>query len=123
VPHRILIIEDERIIADTLGIILRKRGFECDVAYSAGEALAAAKKAGPHLILGDISLPDGSGLTVVSEIAKWYPECRVILLTGRYSNLRDAQDWVRSHAIPARILTKPLLPALLLQEMDEILRA
>lgn len=122
-PHKILIIEDERIIADTLAIILSKRGFDCYVAYAAAEAVALAEKNCPDLILADISLPDTSGLNAVSAITVHCPECRVLLLTGRYSNLRAAREWVRSHTIPARILIKPLLPPVLLQEVEELLRA
>jgi len=122
VLQKILIVEDERIIADTLAIILRKRGFDCCVAYSAREALALAENNCPALILADISLPDLSGLHVVSEITGRCAECRVLLLTGRYSNLRAAREWIRSHPARARILTKPLLPAVLLQEVDEMLQ-
>lgn len=120
--NKLLIVEDDRIIADTLAIILRKRGFDCYVAYSAGEAISLSQSDCPDLILADISLPDGTGLSVVSNITARCPQCRVILLTGRYSNLQAAREWVHSHATVARILTKPLLPALLLQEVDEILQ-
>ena len=121
--QKVLIVDDDRIVADTLAMVLRKRGFDCRVTYSGAEALALSKEFCPEFLVGDISLADMNGLEVVSTITELCPGCRVLLLIGRYYNLGVARQWVRSQRVPARILTKPLAPALLLREMEALGRA
>ena len=118
---RILVVDDEQMVADTLGMIFRISGFECHVCYTGAEALAHIEDFCPDLLLCDISMPGMSGIEVVSSVTAKYPRCRVLLLTGYYTNLAHARSWVHQHSAPSRIMTKPVPPALLLQEADALL--
>lgn len=121
--RRVLVVDDERLVADTLGIIFEKSGFECRVSYTGAEALACTDNFYPELLLCDISMPGMNGLEVVSTVTEKFPECRVIVLTGHYMNLGSARKWARTHAKPSRVMTKPVLPTLLLAEADALLPA
>jgi CheY-like chemotaxis protein len=119
--RKILVVDDEHLVADTLGIIFEKRGFDCRVSYNGAEALACMEEFDPELLLCDMSMPGMSGLEVVVNVTKRFPDCRVLLLTGHYANLGSARKWAHNHRAPSLIMTKPVLPALLLEEADALL--
>lgn len=63
----ILVIEDDHSLAEALGKALEREGFECQICYTAAQALLELPKAWDLCIL-DLRLPDGSGLTLIQEI-------------------------------------------------------
>ena len=73
----ILVIEDDKRFAAILQDLAHEMGFQCIVAYSAGEGLAAAANFRPSAILLDMNLPDHSGLGVLDQL-KRNPETRHI---------------------------------------------
>lgn len=121
--HKILVVDDEHAVADTLCMIFKKRGFECRTAYTGFEAITSTDEFCPELLLCDISMPGMSGLEVVSNITRKHPDCRVLLLTGHYTNIGQAQAWVLSHPAPSRIMTKPVPPAQLLEAAGALLQS
>jgi CheY-like chemotaxis protein len=121
--HKILVVDDEQAVADTLCMIFKKRGFDCRTAYTGFEAVASADEFCPELLLCDISMPGMSGLEVVSRVTANRPDCRVLLLTGHYTNLGFAQEWANSHPAPSRIMTKPVPPAQLLEAAGALLQS
>jgi len=120
---KILVVDDEHAVADTLCMIFKKRGFDCRTAYTGFDAVASTDEFCPELLLCDISMPGMNGLEVVSRVIRKCPECRVLLLTGHYTNLGFAQAWVMSHSAPSRILTKPVPPAQLLEAAGALLQS
>jgi CheY-like chemotaxis protein len=121
--HRILVVDDECLVADTLGLIFRKHGFETEVAYSAKQALTCARSFSPHLLLCDITMPERSGLDLMADFSRELPECRVLVLTGYYSNLVRVREQTGRLRRPTRVLTKPCDPKDLLREAGRILAA
>jgi len=121
--HKILVVDDEHAVADTLCMIFQKRGFDCRAAYSGPSALASTEEFCPELLLCDISMPGMSGLEVVARVTRKCPDCRVLLLTGHYTNLRYAEAWALAHPVPSRIMTKPVPPALLLEAAGALLQS
>jgi CheY-like chemotaxis protein len=120
--RKVLVVDDEHMVADTLAIIFEKHGFDCRVSYNGEEALGCAEQFGPELLLCDMSMPGMNGLEVASSVTEKFPGCRILLLTGHYTNLRSARTWARKHSSAAsRILTKPVQPAALLGEADALL--
>lgn len=120
---KILVVDDEHAVADTLCMIFKKRGFDCRAAYTGFDAVANADEFCPELLLCDISMPGMNGLEVVSRVTRKCPECCVLLLTGHYTNLGFAQAWLMSHSAPSRIMTKPVPPAQLLEAAGALLRS
>jgi CheY-like chemotaxis protein len=119
--HRILVVDDECLVADTLGIIFRKHGFEVAVAYSADSALALGQSFAPDLLLCDITMPGRSGLDLMTDFQREFPACRVLVLTGYYTNLVRVREHTTRLRRPTRVLTKPCNPAELLREAGQLL--
>ena len=61
---RVLIVDDERTVADSLSLIFQKCGFEAQVAYTSDEGLARARFFQPQLLLTDLSMPGMGGLAM-----------------------------------------------------------
>jgi DNA-binding NarL/FixJ family response regulator len=82
---RIVIVEDERLLAETLGAWLASDArFVIEGQASSAQAgwdLCVAKQ--PNLVLLDVGMPDGDGMTLAKRFKDQLPECRIIILTGR----------------------------------------
>ena len=79
---RILLVEDERSIAEPFAKILRREGFDPVLAATAADALTLARDAHPDLVLLDLMLPDGDGRDVCRAIRAESP-VPVIMVTAR----------------------------------------
>jgi CheY-like chemotaxis protein len=119
--RRVLIVDDEHLVADTLSLIFEKHGFTTRAVYSADEALDCARSFAPDLLLCDIHMPDKDGLELIDTMDREQPSCRILVLTGAYASLNR----VRQHASEAShafsVLTKPCNPAELLRCAGELL--
>ena len=80
---RLLVVEDEPTILELLSGSLRFAGFDVVTAASGTEALRAAARARPDLILLDVMMPDGDGFEVLRQIRSGGPRIPVIFLTAR----------------------------------------
>ena len=119
--RRILVVDDEHLVADTLKLIFGLRGFTCKVAYSTDEALACAQDFRPDLLLCDISMPHRDGMELMREFNQTLPSCRVLVLTGYSYNLERVQEESRNMAQPVAVFCKPCQPADLLREAGAML--
>lgn len=79
---KILVVEDEKPIADILEYNLKKEGYEVQAAYSGDEAVTMAKDFMPDLILLDIMLPGIDGFSVCRQVRQ-YMDCPIIMLTAK----------------------------------------
>ena len=80
--HKILIVDDERVIADTLAVILEQRRYESRAAYSAEEALELIATWSPDLAILDVILPRMNGIDLAILLKAEYPTCLVTLFSG-----------------------------------------
>ncbi|TSB47517.1 response regulator YycF [Alkalicoccobacillus porphyridii] len=83
---RILVVDDERPIADILKFNLEKEGFDVVCAYDGVEAMEQVKQEKPDLILLDIMLPHKDGMEVCREVRKSY-DIPIIMLTAKDSEI------------------------------------
>jgi DNA-binding response OmpR family regulator len=74
---KILIVDDEKDIVETLKFILESEGFDCIVAYDGEEALNLAKNESPDLIVLDVMLPKING----------YKVCRLLKFDTKYKHI------------------------------------
>ncbi|UOQ60805.1 response regulator transcription factor [Leucobacter rhizosphaerae] len=131
---RALIVDDERSLADLIGMALRYEGWETRIAESGTEALSAAREFAPDVIVLDIMLPDLDGVGVLQRLRESGDGVPVLFLTARDS-VQDritglsegGDDYVtkpfsleevvaRVHALVRRSGGRPAAPA------DEVLR-
>jgi DNA-binding response OmpR family regulator len=102
-PRRVLVVEDERMIAESVAARLRAEGFVVDVAYDGPGAVAAAAARRPDLVVLDVMLPGFDGLEVCRRIQAERP-VPVLMLTAR----DDETDLLVGLAVGADdYLTKP----------------
>ena len=81
-PLRLLIVDDNRDEADSLAILLGYRGYHIDVAYSANEALEAASRCRPEVLLLDLGLPEMSGYELAARLQDQLDHPVLIATTG-----------------------------------------
>ena len=81
----VLIVDDEKDLADTCARLLRRAGFECLVAYGFEEALSLFDSNRPALVLSDLTLPTGNGFEVARHVRKSAPDTRIVLMTAYHS--------------------------------------
>ena len=82
---KILLVDDEQAILETLQILFRGEGYEVTVADSGPKALAALEDEKPDLVLTDVRMPGAGGLDVLSAARQIDPEMPVILMTAQAS--------------------------------------
>jgi DNA-binding response OmpR family regulator len=81
-PTRVLFVEDEKSIAEPFSRALAREGYETTIAGTAREALDLARTLRPHLVLLDLTLPDGDGRDVCRELRR-ISDVPIVMLTAR----------------------------------------
>ncbi len=121
--RKVLVVDDERLVADTLCLIFQKRGYDCRTCYSGNDALRCVETFRPELLLCDITMPGMDGMEVAASIADKVPGCRVLLLTGYYINLKSAQLHTNFFNLPNQVMLKPVSPEELLRQANSLLQS
>ncbi len=119
---RILIVDDERTIADTLAAIFRIKGYETFTAYDGILGLKAARELEPDLIVTDVMMPGMDGVSMAIEIRRTMPEVVVLVFSGQACTLdllRQAED----KGFHFDLLAKPVPPAQLIKKVASALAA
>jgi DNA-binding NtrC family response regulator len=103
--HSILVVDDERSVLTTYGLILDKKGYDVETAISSVEALAALKRRDFDLLLCDYSLEqEHTGFEVIQDARRRKPDVKAALITGYAS--KETADEARKDGIA--ILYKPI---------------
>ena len=114
----ILVVDDERVIADTLSVILGRNGFDAMTAYNGTSALEIATLAPPQLLISDVVMPNMSGIDLAIAIGHAVPDCKVILFSGQASTA-DLLAAARLAGHDFVTLTKPVHPTEMLARVSE----
>jgi DNA-binding response OmpR family regulator len=119
---KILIVDDETAVSDTLALIFEKNGFTVRVAYSAEQAIETIASWSPDLALLDVMLPGMNGVDLAIVLKENHPHCRLLLFSGSESAVAMlAEAGKRGHIFD--ILAKPAHPLELLQRARALLVA
>ncbi|UCG46089.1 MAG: sigma-54-dependent Fis family transcriptional regulator [Phycisphaerales bacterium] len=102
----VLVIDDDKIILDSLVEFLRIEGFQTDGTETVKGALADLEQAAYRLVITDVNLPDGDGLELLDRIRTEYPQTVVIVITG-YGTIESAVTAIKRGAYD--YLTKPIV--------------
>lgn len=116
---RVLIIDDERVIADTLTLICRHRGYQVEAAYDGETAVKKAAEWHPNVLISDVVLGGMSGLDAAVQICRDQPGCRVILLSGQPLGV-DMLDRGKECGQVFEVLIKPVHPEELLSRLQPL---
>ena len=116
---RLLLVEDDRLLADGLSSQLEKAGFSVDATYTAKEALILAEQEDYRAVVLDLGLPDGNGLHVLRKWRANRISFPVLILTAR----GDWQDKVNGLKAGADdYLAKPFQTEELIARLNAIVR-
>ncbi|HEY2471097.1 MAG TPA: response regulator [Terracidiphilus sp.] len=120
--RRILVVEDEQVIADTLGQILSAHGYAVRIAYSAEEAIIIISGWQPHIALLDVMLPNMNGIDFAVLLKRDHPRCGVLLFSGQPS-VEQLLQKAREEGHSFEILAKPIHPTVVLNTISGLLSA
>ena len=115
---RVLVVDDERVIADTLAIILNQAGFDASAVYTGNGAVDEARKVRPDLIISDVIMPDMNGIEAAIHIRGFLPGCKILLFSGQAATA-DLLESARAKGHEFEILAKPVHPQDLLAKLRE----
>jgi len=114
--ERILVVDDDELILESLVSIFEDEGFHTSFARSGGEALRLLESEPINLILVDVKLPDMTGLELLGRIRDTTPRIRKLVLTG-FPNTPSAIDAVNQKL--DAYLVKPYDPENLIRLVEK----
>jgi DNA-binding NtrC family response regulator len=117
---RILVVDDEPRIADTLAVIFEQAGYCARAVYNGVDALASIAALQAALVISDVVMPGLNGIELAKIIRASYPKCQVLLFSGNADTeqiLRMAEQ--QGHEF--EILAKPVPPLQMLAKVASLL--
>lgn len=124
-PHpelKVLIVDDENVVADSLALVFSTSGYDTRVAYSAEQAADIIGNWEPKLVILDVVLPGMNGIDFAIQLETKCPRCRVLLFSGQQVTSTLVQEAVeKGH--PFKVLAKPVHPTLFLDEAARLASA
>ena len=113
---KVLVADDERVIADTLAMILNQSGFEAHVAYSGEKALELATDFQPEMLISDVIMAGLNGIDAAIKIREVLPSIKILLFSGQAATA-DLLEKARGQGYEFEILAKPVHPQDLLAKL------
>ncbi len=115
---RILIVEDEPNIVESLSFLLSRSGFEVASVDDGAQAIEGISRNRPHLVILDVMLPNRSGFEILREIKENPDGPRVLMLTAKGQS-RDRQQ--AEEIGVDRFVTKPFSNSEMIETVKEML--
>ena len=117
--RRVLVLDDEQVIANTLALILNRSGFEASAEYTAEAAIQSACEHSPDILISDVILDGATGIDAAIRISEMAPHCRVILFSGQ-AVTADLLEHAKASGHRFELLVKPVHPRTLLDRLKQI---
>jgi two-component system alkaline phosphatase synthesis response regulator PhoP len=118
---KILLVDDEPDILEIVGYNLSQEGYKIVTATNGKEAVAAAKKEQPHLIIMDVMMPEMDGMEACENIRR-IPELSNTIITFLTARSEDYSQVAGFEAGADDYITKPIKPKLLVSKVKALLR-
>ncbi len=116
---RVFIIDDERLIAHTLEVILCRSGFDATAFTNADQLLHNLMLLRPAALITDIDMGAINGLQLAATVTTLLPTCKIMVISGRI----DSGEWSRDlDSVLWPILMKPVHPLVLLDKLHSLLQ-
>lgn len=105
---RVLIVDDDKQIRESLKILMQKNNFEVILAANGQQAIEQTKQLNFSLIVTDIVMPDKDGLEVIMYIRKNFPQTPIIAMSGggRFGEM-DSYLKMANHLGAGKLFNKP----------------
>jgi CheY-like chemotaxis protein len=113
---KVLVVDDERCIADTLAAILRNSGYDATACYDAEGALQQCESVRPDLVISDVVMPGMNGIDLATLVRERHPHCKILLFSGQAKTV-DMLEEASRRGHDFELLAKPIHPAELLAKL------
>jgi DNA-binding NtrC family response regulator len=120
--HKVLIVDDERTIADTFALIFSGGGYETRTAYTAEQSIEIIAEWLPDLAIIDVVLPQMNGIDLAILLRTQCPACRLMLMSGQWIT-GDLLAEAAKKGYKFDILAKPVHPTVVLESALNLLVA
>jgi CheY-like chemotaxis protein len=114
--RRVLVADDEQVIANTLAIILNQAGFEARAVYSGEKAIEALESFQPDMLISDVIMTGMTGIEAAIATREKMPNCKILLFSGQAATA-DLLERARQDGHEFEILAKPVHPTDLLAKL------
>lgn len=115
---RVLVVDDETLIADSVAMILNRNGYAAEARYSGSEALQAVQDQCPDIIVSDVVMPDFNGIQLAKAVRSLCPTARIVLFSGNVDTSTLLDD-ASMEGYFFEILAKPVHPLSLLKALED----
>ncbi len=116
---KIIVVDDEPIIADTLVNILTGEGHEAVAMSNGKSAIQWAEMVRPDAVVTDVLMPGINGVETAKAIMKLLPNCRIILFSGQAAST-DLLAKARAEGYSFEVLAKPINPEILVEKLKNL---
>ena len=113
---RVLVADDEQVIANTLAIILNQAGFDARAVYSGEKAIDALETFQPDMLISDVIMTGMTGIEAAIQTRAKLPSCKILLFSGQAATA-DLLERARAQGHEFDILAKPVHPTDLLAKL------
>ena len=118
----VVVVDDEKRIADTLVLILKSKGYAAQAAHDGASALAIFRQKVPDLVVSDVVMPGMNGIEFAIFLKASYPQCHFLLFSGQPGTGTLLED-AKKKGYLFEILAKPLHPTFMLATVANMLSA
>jgi CheY-like chemotaxis protein len=113
---RVMVADDEQVIANTLAIILNRSGFDARAIYSGEKAVELAAEWQPQMLISDVIMSGITGIEAAIQVRALLPQCKILLFSGQAATA-DLLEKARAQGHEFEILAKPVHPTDLLAKL------
>jgi len=115
---KVLIVDDQRLIADTLAEILGNAGFDAVAAYDGFDALDKASRFQPRWVVTDVLMPRMNGVELAIALQKNFPKSSILLFSGQ-AGISEILLEGHRQGYQFELLAKPIHPLKLIERLKE----
>jgi CheY-like chemotaxis protein len=115
---RVLVVDDERLIADTCAEILEGAGFDSRTAYDGWAALEMVGEFQPDYLLTDVLMPRMNGVELAIYVSKMFPAARILLFSGQ-AGISEILFQAQAQGYEFELVAKPVHPLKLIEHLQK----
>jgi CheY-like chemotaxis protein len=114
--RRVIVVDDERLIANTLAIILNNAGYDARAVFSGEQLVELLESFQPEVLIADVVMPGMTGIEAAIATRTKLPKCNILLFSGQ-AITAELMEQARTQGHEFELLAKPVHPSDLLEKL------